>query len=165
MEKFQREHFQTDTKQLDPWYITGFSDGESTFTYSRSGKNICLYFAIKLVFEDRDILYKIKDFFRVGRIYVGKPVAPGKYSGHTRTYFYYRVSRITELNEIINHFDKYPLVGKKLKSYNIWKEMVAAKMRYRRPNRCELEKLAKRLSSLTGRNPATAEDVKDNRDM
>lgn len=165
VKKFQREHFHVKKEILNPWYVTGFTDGEGTFTYSWSSNNLALYFAIKLNFEDRELLYTIKSFFGVGKIYIGRPAKPGKYSGHTRTSFYYRVSRIAELQRIIEHFDNYPLVGKKLKSYNIWKEMVTAKMQYRRPNRCELGKLAKRLSSLRSRNPIATEDVKNNRDL
>lgn len=139
-------------KILDPWYVTGFCDGESTFTYSRSGNNLNLYFAIKLNSDDRDLLYKIKDFFGVGKMYVGRPVPPRKYSGHTRTYFYYRVSRIKELDRIIEHFTKYPLVGKKAKSFAVWQEMVGVKKAYRKPNRQELDLLASKLSQLTGKN-------------
>ena len=137
---------------LIPWYVTGFCDGESTFTYSRSGKNLSLYFAIKLNFEDRHLLYKIKDFFGVGKMYVGKPMPPGKYSGHTRTYFYYRVSKISELSKVIEHFIQYPLVGKKALSFSVWKEMVSLKTAYRKPNRDELDRLAHKLSALTGKN-------------
>ena len=131
---------------LNPWYVTGFCDGESTFTYSRSGNNLGLYFAIKLNSDDRDLLYKIKDFFGVGKMYVGRPVPPRKYSGHTRTYFYYRVSRIKELSRVIEHFTKYPLVGKKAKSFAVWQEMVNVKKAYRKPNRQELDVLATKLS-------------------
>jgi len=153
VEKFQLEHFRLEkTEKLNPWYVTGFCDGESAFTYSRSGKNLNLYFAIRLNFEDRDLLYKIRDFFGVGKIYVGRPAKPGKYSGHTRTSFYYRVARIAELDKIINHFARYPLVGKKAASFAIWKEMVEAKKRFRRPKRDELNRLADELSGLTGRN-------------
>jgi len=139
---------------INPWYVTGFCDGESTFTYSRSGKNLCLYFAIKLNVDDRELLYKIKDFFGVGSMYVGRPVSPRRYSGHTRTYFYYRVSRVRDHIKIIEHFTKYPLVGKKAASFAVWKEMVGVKLAYRKPNKEELDRLAIKLSSLTGKNTA-----------
>lgn len=165
VEKFQRKHFHVAGLPLNPWYVTGFTDGEGAFTYSRSGKAIALYFAIKLNFEDRELLYTIKDFFSVGKIYIGKPAKPGRYSGHTRTYFYYRVSKIRELKRIIEHFDKYPLIGKKLKSYNIWKQMVAAKTKYRKPNRTELEMLAGQLSSLRSRNAVMIKNAENNCDL
>jgi len=138
-------------ENLDPWYISGFSAGEGTFTYSRSGKNLNLYFAIKLNFEDRDLLYKIKSFFGVGKIYVGKPTPPRKHSGHTRTYFYYRVSKIAELNRIIEHFDNYPLIGKKATSFSIWKDMVKYKKAYRKPQYDKLNDLASKLSAVAGK--------------
>jgi hypothetical protein len=139
-------------ERLNPWYVTGFSDGESAFTYSRSGNNLSLYFAIKLNFEDRNLLYQIKDFFGVGKIYVGRPVLPGKHSGYTKTSFYYRVSKISELSKVIEHFDKYPPIGKKASTYPIWKEMVALKKEYRKPNKAELNRLADKISALTSKN-------------
>jgi len=141
-------------EDINPWYVTGFCDGESTFTYSRSGENLNLYFAIKLNVDDRDVLYKIKDFFGVGNMYVGRPVPPRKYSGHTRTYFYYRVSKIRDHLRVIEHFTKYPLIGKKAASFSVWKDMVSLKLNYRKPNREELNRLAAKLSSLTGKNTA-----------
>ena len=140
---------------IDPWYVTGFCDGESTFTYSRSNNSLSLYFAIKLNVDDRELLYKIKDFFGVGKMYVGRPIPPRRYSGHTRTHFYYRVSRIKDLDRIIEHFTKYPLVGKKAKSFAVWKEMVnEKKSSYRKPQREKLNELASKLSFLTGKNTA-----------
>lgn len=165
MEKFQRKHIQRDGAPLNPWYVTGFSDGESSFTYSRSGKNIALYFAIKLSYEDRELLYKLRDFFCAGKIYVGKPLAPGRYSGHTRTFFYYRVSRIAELGRVIDHFDRYPLVGKKAQSYAIWKQMVALKMSFRKPNLDELAVLAGRLSAAAGKYSSARNNAKDRSDL
>ena len=138
-------------EKLDPWYITGFCDGEGCFTYSRSGNNLNLYFAIKLNFEDRDLLYKVRSFFGVGRIYVGKPIPPGKYSGHTRTSFYYRVSKVAELSRIVEHFDSYPLKGKKAVSFSIWKEMFKYKKIYRRPQYDKLNELANKLSAVAGK--------------
>lgn len=147
----QPEHL-SKMERLNPWYITGFCDGESTFTYSRSSRNLSLYFAIKLNFEDRNLLYQIKDFFGVGKIYVGKPIPPRKNSGYTRTYFYYRVSKIPELGRIVEHFSNYPLIGKKAESFSIWKEMVKLKEKIRKPNMEELNRLANKLSGLVGKN-------------
>ena len=165
MEKFQLKHFQTNETGLDPWYVTGFADGESAFTYSRAGRTLNLYFAIKLVFEDRELLYKIRSFFGVGRIYVGRPVEPKKFSGHTRTSFYYRVSRIRDLDRIIEHFDEYPLVGKKARSYAIWKEMAQIKKAYRRPDREKLNALSAQLSQLTGRKPNKRTNAENSSDL
>ena len=150
-EKVPTETYSSKMENLDPCYVTGFCEGEGTFTYSRSGNNLNLYFAIKVNFEDRDLLYKMQSFFSVGRIYVGKPIPPRKYSGHTRTYFYYRVSKISELRRIIEHFDNYPLKGKKAVSFSIWKEMVKYKQMYRKPQYDRLNELANKLSAVAGK--------------
>src|SRR2546425_126520 len=58
------------TALLDPWYVTGFVDGEGSFTYSRAGRNVLPFFAIKLTVEDVGILESIQEFFDgIGKIY------------------------------------------------------------------------------------------------
>src|SRR3954454_4331406 len=49
METFSRG---TSPAPLDPWYVTGFVEGEGAFTYSRSGKQLALYFGLKLSRDD-----------------------------------------------------------------------------------------------------------------
>ena len=142
--------------KLNPWYIAGFCDGECTFTYSRSGNHIALYFAVKLTEKDYKLLYAIKDFFGVGKIYYVQPRAPtkNKNSGYTKSSFYYRVSKLFDLERVIDFFDKYPLKGLKVESYKIWREMVLLKRQnYRRKqSQAELDNLAAQLSATTVRN-------------
>ena len=139
-------------EKINPWYVTGFSDGESAFTYSRSGNNLNLYFAIRLNFEDRDLLYRIQEYFGAGKIYVQRPTPPTKNSGHSRTSFYYRISKISDLGKVIDHFDRYPLQGKKAMAYSIWKKMAELKQSYRKPDREEIDRLANSISFLTNKN-------------
>ena len=61
---------------LNPWYITGFSDGESNFTVRIFKSNtVKVGWAVQPVFQiglhkkDLDLLKKIKAFFDVGEIY------------------------------------------------------------------------------------------------
>ena len=140
---------------LSPWYITGFCEGEATFTYSRSGKNLGLYFAIKLNAEDKDLIEQIRDFFGVGQIYKVKPRLPRAYSGNTSAAVYYRITRISHLERVVQHFDEYPLVGNKLAAYQIWKKMFLIKKKFRNPNILKLLKLALALSDLSAKNTAT----------
>src|SRR6266540_3811771 len=53
VEMFRCEHFRVELPSvavpgLNPWYVTGLVEGEGTFTYSRSGSHLALYFAVKL---------------------------------------------------------------------------------------------------------------------
>src|SRR5262245_23670990 len=117
------ETFSRGTSGVEPWYVTGFVEGEGTFTFSRSGAQMALYFAIKLTESDRSILEAIQDFFGgIGSIYRVKPRVPRASSGYTKTAAYYRVCRRDELDRVVEHFDSYPLRGSKAASYAIWRE-------------------------------------------
>jgi LAGLIDADG endonuclease len=145
-------------RRLDPWYVTGFAEGDGAFTYSRSGRQLALYFAIKLPEADRELLANLQDFFHgAGRIYRVVPRLPRERSGFTKTAAYYRVCRREDLERIVAHFDRYPLRGAKAASYRIWRRMVVLKRDFRRPDRALLDALAARLSSTSPRNaPWTA---------
>jgi hypothetical protein len=99
--------------KLSPHYITGFCDGESSFSI-KIGKDLTRKykvkinpsFSIELHKKDIDILYMIKGFFNSGsiieRVRDGKPTA------------IYSVQSIKILYEnIIPHFKKHPLLTQK----------------------------------------------------
>lgn len=138
---------------LDPYYITGFTDGEGTFTYCRVPRQntITLVYAIKLHVRDYELLRKIQEFFRVGKLYNVKPSPLAHFknptSGHAA---YYRVTKMPDLLKIVAHFDKYPLQGDKAKSYELWKKMVFYKKRMYRHEMPQLLALAAELSTLNG---------------
>lgn len=137
---------------LDPWYVTGFAEGEGRFTFSRSGRSLALYFALRVGGADAAILRRIQEFFGgIGRIYDRRPAATGGRIGST----YYRVTRIDDLPSVVRHFEDYPLVGSKAEAFDIWRRMVDLKREhYRHPERVDLESLAARLTEATsGRNP------------
>ncbi|MBU2540306.1 MAG: LAGLIDADG family homing endonuclease [Candidatus Omnitrophica bacterium] len=137
---------------LTPWFITGFCEGEAAFTYSRHGDRLNLYFAIKLNEEDKDLILQIQEFFGVGTIYDVKATPPRKYSGLTNPAVYYRVTRVSELEKVVEHFDNFPLFGKKLKSYKIWRQMFEVKQKFRQPDKMKLAELALSLSKLSNKN-------------
>ena len=127
---------------LDPWYVTGFAEGQGSFTYSRNGKQLSLYFSIKLGETDEPLLAAIQGFFGgIGSIYYVQPRASA----------YYRVCRREQLPVIVEHFDTYPLRGGKVAAYQIWREMVILKQRFRQPDRAELQDLAAQLSASSAR--------------
>lgn len=112
--------------------MTGLIEAAGSFTFSRTSKQLSLYFAIKLA--DRDLLADLQSFFGgVGRIY------------ETGTTPYYRVNRRDELPRIVAHFDQHPLRSRKREAFEIWKQMVEAKAEFRRPNRDALAELTAQL--------------------
>lgn len=104
--------------ELNPHYVTGFSDGESCFHLS-IGKNskykIGYYvnpgFSIVLHKKDEHLLKSIQSFFGgIGNLKVLPNIVQ------------YRVFSLKDLDIIINHFDSYPLITKKHTDYLLFKE-------------------------------------------
>ncbi len=136
--------------EIDPWYITGFCDGEAAFTYSRNGGAFALYFGITQREDNLQIIEDIWRYFNcVGKIYKRKESTPTKNSGFTSQSVYYRTTKTDELTIIIDHFDKYPLQSqKKLEAYKIWREMAMHKLEnYRNTDYDKLRVLAQKLSN------------------
>lgn len=142
---------------LSPWYITGFCDGEAAFTYSRAASSFGLYFGIKQREDNRQIVEEIREYFNnIGNIYRNKEAEPTSNSGYTKASAYFRVTKVQELEKIIEHFDKYPLQSKKkLEAYKVWREMVMHKsLHYRDSSYDYLRDLALKLSSLNSQSRA-----------
>ena len=136
---------------LNPWYVTGFCDGEAAFTYCRSGSTFGLYFSIKQREDNRQIIEEIREYFNyVGNIYWSKGTSAANRINGTTPALYYRVTRINELKRIVMHFDKYPLQSKKKqKAYHVWRDMVMHKLEnYRNIDYDTLRTLAEQLSLL-----------------
>ncbi|MBA3503839.1 MAG: LAGLIDADG family homing endonuclease [Myxococcota bacterium] len=120
---------------LDGWYVTGLIDGVGSFTYSRSGKQLAVYFAVK-VSGSIGVLEELQAFFQGGSIYTSDRSS------------YFRIQRRDELAVVLDHFDRFPLRTKR-EVYDVWREMVIAKRAFRKPDRDRLESLATELSNLT----------------
>lgn len=104
---------------LNPHFISGFSDGESSFSInlaknikSKWGYSVVCVFSISLHKKDRALLESIKAFFNgVGNIYIDRENS-----------IRYCVSSIKDIAVIIDHFDKYPLITKKRADYELFKQ-------------------------------------------
>ncbi len=85
---------------LDPWYVTGLAEGEGSFTFSRSGRGVTLYFSLRARAGARPLVDRLRAFFDgAGRIY------------ETGGSLYYRVTRRRELERVAAHFDVHGLRG------------------------------------------------------
>ena len=96
-------------------YITGFTDGEGTFSVSfnkrkklKTNVEVRPSFSISQNQRDLKILERIKDYFDTGGIRFSK-----------RDYCYkYEVRSLKDLNDrVIPHFNKYPLQTAKAKDF------------------------------------------------
>jgi hypothetical protein len=108
------------TLWLNPNYVTGFTDGEGCFfvgIYSNSkhktNYRIKSTFQIGVHKKDLALLEQIKLFFGVGNI-----TKLGAESVQ------FRISGLEDLNIIINHFDNYPLLTRKLFDYLLFKKVL-----------------------------------------
>jgi hypothetical protein len=142
---------------LNPWYVTGLCDGQAAFTFSRAGATIGLYFGIKQKDGNQQIIEKIRDYFhQAGNVYRNQESASTNNSVFPVQSVYYRVTKISELKVIVDHFDKYPLQSKKkLEAYQVWRQMVMYKLEnYRDVDYNKLRLLAEKLSSLNSQGRA-----------
>ena len=138
-------------RRLPPWYVTGLIEGDGTFTYSRSGEQLALYFAIKLRASERPVLEALQAFFRgAGKLYEVRP--PVDSERPVKPSCYLRLTRRDELLRVVEHFERYPLRGGKQRAFRVWREMVRLKSEsFRRPPREELDALASELSAVSPR--------------
>jgi len=86
--------------RLDPYFISGVADGDSSFYVSLKGNNrIVPAFTIIQHKESKDLLCAIQSYFKCGALYEIKP-----------NYVRFVVEDISSLiNIIIPHFERYPL--------------------------------------------------------
>nr|YP_009741025.1 LAGLIDADG endonuclease [Fusarium pseudograminearum]YP_010390907.1 LAGLIDADG endonuclease [Fusarium louisianense]YP_010391118.1 LAGLIDADG endonuclease [Fusarium ussurianum]YP_010391175.1 LAGLIDADG endonuclease [Fusarium vorosii]AYN73101.1 LAGLIDADG endonuclease [Fusarium graminearum]QID42285.1 LAGLIDADG endonuclease [Fusarium culmorum]UPX01858.1 LAGLIDADG endonuclease [Fusarium gerlachii]DAC73461.1 TPA_asm: LAGLIDADG endonuclease [Fusarium graminearum CS3005]QID41609.1 LAGLIDADG endonucle len=109
----------TATGTLNPLFLTGFSDAESNFTVRIFKSNTvkvgwCVQpvFQIELHKKDLNVLEKISSFLGVGKIY------------HKEESSIYMVQSLRDIDVIINHFEKYPLLTKKLEDFQLFSQIV-----------------------------------------
>jgi hypothetical protein len=118
---FTQRHFATGSYQkLNPYFITGFCDGESYFNVSISknsklkvGWAVKLSFGINLHKKDQELLENIKVFFN----------EIGVIMDREKNVIKFTVTSITDLEIIINHFDKYLLITQKQADYLLFKQV------------------------------------------
>lgn len=109
-------------QELDPYWVAGFCDGESSFGFnvnkkstSKVGWGVIPNFRINLHIKDVIMLRKIHSFFGVGIIYENE-------KDNSVSYLVRSLSDIN--NIIIPYFDKYPLITKKRADYLLFKKGV-----------------------------------------
>jgi len=146
-------YMNTDTEIIASWYVTGFAERDSSFTYSRSRRGLALYFGMRATLDDAPLLRRIQQALGgVGTIYTRRPAASAARGGTARPSVYFRVTRIGELFRVVSHFDLHPLQGSKRASFEIWRDMVLLKAGPEPAEADQLNLLAAQLSSLAPRN-------------
>nr|BBH42944.1 LAGLIDADG homing endonuclease [Marophrys sp. SRT127] len=107
--------------ELDPWWVTGFSDAEGSFVISgyalKRTATLARFSAVFVIGQHAGssyVLKAIQKFFKCGSIY---------FNTSDNTY-HYRVSRLTDIMScVIPHFEKYPLITSKFKSFVTFRQV------------------------------------------
>ena len=118
--QYQLSNNNEDSLNLNPWFVSGFVDGDGSFSVSITKKKSGIGWKIQPIFtigldpKDLDLLVQIKVFFKTGKIYTSK-----------RGIVYYTVGSTKDIIKyILPHFDKYPLISFKLKDYLVFRQIV-----------------------------------------
>lgn len=106
---------------LQPWYVTGLTEGEGCFSISfnfkrklKIGIETRPSFSISLNQRDLSLLKQVHSYFNCGAI---------RFSRNDRTYKF-EVRSVKDLvKKVITHFVEYPLVGNKQNDLQIFKEI------------------------------------------
>lgn len=116
----QLRSLHNNTKKLNPWFLTGFTDGEGCFLINvrpksnrNNGYGVELVFRLHLHSRDRVLLEKIRDFFWVGRLTAAVPAENN---------VQYWVGALEDILVIVNHFNNYPLITQKWSDYQLFKQ-------------------------------------------
>ena len=111
-----------DHLNINPWFITGFTDGEGCFYIkvrpsinTKIGWTVELYF--NLVAKNNPVnlamFEEIKQFFGVGRVRVT-----------ALNYIYFEVGSFKDCLKIRDHFLNYPLISYKLVYFQLWCKVI-----------------------------------------
>ena len=106
---------------LDPWFVTGLAEGEGCFCISfslrsklRTGIEVRPSFALALNERDRKLLEDLQIYFECGSI---------RESRGDRTFKYESRSTTELLDRIVPHFERFPLRGDKLRSFDVFAQI------------------------------------------
>jgi hypothetical protein len=104
---------------LNPYYVTGFVDGEGCFLINiparsnlKLGYNVNLMFKLKIHSRDIELLKNIRNY--LGQI--------GNITTRKDGYVEFIVSSKKDIEVLIKHFDSYPLITQKWSDYQLFKQ-------------------------------------------
>ena len=108
------------TNKLNPWFVTGFTDGEGCFLINvrpnsklKTGYSVELVFKIALHSKDKALVENLKNYFGVGTV-----------TARGSDCIQYWVGSLKDLQVIVHHFDNYPLISQKWSDYQLFKQVV-----------------------------------------
>jgi hypothetical protein len=107
----ERPPFIISEEPLHPNWITGFSEGDCTFSFSITDKTIQAFYSIGLHSREKPPPPKAGEFFG----------SKSNVRVHGANSLQFTIGGTTEINTVlIPHFINYPLYGNKLFNFNLW---------------------------------------------
>jgi len=107
------------SKPILSWFITGFSDAESSFmifmnknSNLKQGLQVQASFQIGLHKKDVVLLKMIQSYFK----------GVGNITKQNKDLIQYKVSLMKDLKIIVEHFENYPLITQKKADFELWKQ-------------------------------------------
>lgn len=145
------------TSDLSPYYVIGFSDGDSSFHVSvlkkkgyKTGFQVLPFFTTQLHVKDLSLLLKIQSFFSGVGVITKKS---------TTESVIYSVQSLKEINDVIvPQFDKYPLLTKKRADFILFKEVLELMNTH---EHLTMEGLAKIVNIKASMNKGLSEQLKE----
>jgi LAGLIDADG DNA endonuclease family protein len=125
-------------ERLDPRWVTGFVDGEGCFHISINehqemsmGWQVLPEFRIVQHSRDETLLKKLQEFFKAGKVVVNH--------GSRKEL---RIRKLDELNQVMDFFERFPLMTKKRKDFEIFREVLNSMNRHEHLTHEGLERIA-----------------------
>jgi hypothetical protein len=100
---------------LDPNWVSGFTCGEGWFSTATHRDSFQVTFGLTQHERDHPLLLKFEDFFGCGGCSI---------TSKLNTYEYRVRSFKKCFDHILPHFDQYPVLGRKQRNYELWREVV-----------------------------------------
>lgn len=142
---------------MDPWFVTGLAEGEGCFCVffairpkMRVGLEARPSFSLSLNERDRDLLGALQAYFECGWI---------RESRSDRTFKYEARSVSDLLDQVVPHFEAYPLCGVKRRSFSGFAEvcqMIRQGDHLRPEGMAEIVRIAYEMNLGRRRHPASA---------
>uniref|UniRef100_UPI00223816D7 LAGLIDADG endonuclease n=1 Tax=Ramaria rubella TaxID=113071 RepID=UPI00223816D7 len=108
--------------KLEPWQVTGLTDGEGGFycsilksEYGLTGFKVKLEFKVTQKTHSEGILYEIQEYFGCGSVVID--------NRKTDTKKYHITSLSSIIEKIIPHFESYPCLTSKYLNFSDWKKI------------------------------------------
>ena len=125
-------------ERLDPHWVTGFVDGEGCFHVSINrhrrmsiGWQVLPEFRIVQHSNDEKLLKELQQFFHAGEVVVNH--------GSRKEL---RIRRLSELDAITAFFEHYPLMSRKNRNFELFREVLRSMKRGEHLTNTGLEKIA-----------------------